>query len=170
MPLLMVPVFTKAELVIQEKERMNDFANEVRKNFSSGLLTKEKERSISTVSVAEMEELLFSLSSIEPTGRVTINLNTNNRADLEQFILDDGDSLYVPPKTNFVNVIGEINRPSSHSFKEQQTVEDYLRLSGGLTKRADADKIYIIKANGSTVLLNQSLFRPFGQKTFYRTR
>ena len=157
-------VFTKAELVIQEKERMNDFANEVRKNFSSGLLTKEKERSISTVSVAEMEELLFSLSSIEPTGRVTINLNTNNRADLEQFILDDGDSLYVPPKTNFVNVIGEINRPSSHSFKEQQTVEDYLRLSGGLTKRADADKIYIIKANGSTVLLNQSLFRPFGQK------
>jgi polysaccharide export outer membrane protein len=39
-----------------------------------------------------------------------------------------------------------------------------LRLSGGLTKRADADSLYIVKANGSTIVLDKSSFRIFGRR------
>lgn len=38
---------------------------------------------------------------------------------------------------------------SSHRFKENMTLEDYLNLAGGLRKRADEERIYVIKANGS---------------------
>ena len=38
-----------------------------------------------------------------------------------------------------------------------------MNLAGGLTRRADGD-IYLVKSNGSTVILEQSSFRILGQK------
>ena len=45
--------------------------------------------------------------------------------------------------------------PSSHRFKAGLSIDDYLRLAGGSRKRADDERIYIIRADGS-VLVPQS--------------
>lgn len=66
--------------------------------------------------------------------------------------VEDGDLFYIPRMDYTVSVVGEVQHASSHRFKDNMTVEDYLSLAGGLRKRADEERIYVIKANGSVVI------------------
>jgi len=49
-----------------------------------------------------------------------------------------------------------VQHASSHRYKAGLTVDDYLSLAGGLRKRADSDRVYVIKANGSVVIPHQN--------------
>jgi polysaccharide biosynthesis/export protein len=48
-----------------------------------------------------------------------------------------------------VTVIGEVQNATSHLYDPSLSREDYLRRSGGTTKRADGNRIYVVRANGS---------------------
>ena len=52
--------------------------------------------------------------------------------------------------------MGEVGFPTSHLFNPELSVADYIGLSGGLTQRSDANRTYIIKANGQVVSFNSS--------------
>jgi protein involved in polysaccharide export with SLBB domain len=100
------------------------------------------------MSYDDTNSLLNDLSKVEALGRLVIDLGKiiNNEDDLK---LQDADVLYIPEKKSTVNILGEVNHSTSYLYDENITVEQYLSKSGGLKSRADADSIYIIKANGS---------------------
>jgi len=50
-----------------------------------------------------------------------------------------------------VTVIGEVPNATSHLYRAGLSRDDYISLSGGVTKRADKGRIYIVHANGSVV-------------------
>jgi polysaccharide export outer membrane protein len=96
-----------------------------------------------------IEELL----SVEPIGRLVIDLPgliTGNTAKDIQLI--DGDKLYIPRISSSVSVIGEVFVPTTHLLQENITLNEYIERSGGLTERADNNKVYIVKANGSVLI------------------
>jgi protein involved in polysaccharide export with SLBB domain len=64
------------------------------------------------------------------------------------FKLQEGDSLHIPQRPNFVSVVGSVYSPSSFMFEKTLKLEDYLRRAGGPSKTADKDAIYLFKANG----------------------
>ncbi|WP_462183209.1 polysaccharide biosynthesis/export family protein [Pseudoalteromonas maricaloris] len=66
--------------------------------------------------------------------------------------LEDGDALYIPAMQDSVSVIGEVNLAATHLFDSSKSVDDYIKASGGLKQKADDERIYIIKANGSVEL------------------
>ena len=100
-----------------------------------------------------MNKLLNDLADVEAVGRLVIDLPliANNQQNL---VLQDGDTLYVPSKRDSISVVGEVNYATTHLYKAGISVDDYLKLSGGLKERADDDRIYIIKANGSVKIPN----------------
>ena len=51
-----------------------------------------------------------------------------------------------------------IQSATSHLYRRELTRDDYIGLSGGLTRHADASKIYVVRANGSVVAGNQAHF------------
>ena len=51
----------------------------------------------------------------------------------------------------YVTVIGEVQNATSHVWKSDLSRDDYVGLSGGTTQRADDDRIYVVRANGSVV-------------------
>ena len=55
-----------------------------------------------------------------------------------------------------VNVMGQVQVNSSHMFDSSRSVEQYIAQSGGLKKRADDERIYIISSNGSIRMLQES--------------
>ena len=101
------------------------------------------------------------LEATEPTGRVAIDLGGS---DLSNYGVEDGDSLHIPKKSLTVNVVGEVNLAHALEYTKELTIDDYLQRSGGLTQRAAKDNLYIVKANGSTIVLDKSSFRIFGRK------
>lgn len=61
-------------------------------------------------------------------------------------ILRDGDVVRVDPLIASVRVEGEVRRPGVVSFEPQRTVQDYVELAGGFSKRAASGKVLITKA------------------------
>ena len=64
-------------------------------------------------------------------------------------VLRDGDHLRIPKMPQEVTVIGEVQNATSHLFMPDLTRDDYLSMSGGVTRRADDKRIYVVRASGS---------------------
>ncbi len=60
--------------------------------------------------------------------------------------------LAVPRFKQEVTVVGEVQHPTSHIFNRRSSIQDYIHESGGLTQKADDDRIYVVKANGRVFL------------------
>ncbi|MBH0019507.1 SLBB domain-containing protein [Pseudoalteromonas sp. SWXJ133] len=144
-------VFTRTSIKEQEQKQLARLSTELRRDIAS----KSFQSSVSsnTLSYEEMNKLLNDLASVEAVGRLVIDLPliVNNQQNL---VLQDGDTLYVPSKRDSVSVIGEVNYSTSHLYRQGVSVDEYINLSGGLKERADEDRIYIIKANGSVKIPN----------------
>ena len=151
-------VYLKQSVKDAETERLQNYSNQIKRNYSSSSLTREVGTSIA---LNEIEPVLKLLESVKPNGRVAIDLESE---DIDDFIVGDGDTLYIPKKISTVSIAGEVNIPNSVEYSDNLTIEDYLQLAGGLTKRADKNNLYIIKANGSTLVLDKSYFRLFARK------
>ena len=92
------------------------------------------------------------LSVLIPLGRIPIHLQENINKFKEtssNLILENGDTLYVPLPPISINVVGEVNNPGAVLWVKGKDTEYYLKMSGGLTKYADEDHIFIIKADGT---------------------
>nr|WP_206017722.1 SLBB domain-containing protein [Pseudoalteromonas sp. Z9A4] len=144
-------VFTRTSIKEQEQKQLARLSTELRRDIAS----KSFESSVSSnaLSYEEMNNLLNDLASVEAVGRLVIDLPliVNSKQNL---VLQDGDTLYVPSKRDSISVIGEVNYSTSHLYNQGISVDEYINLSGGLKERADEDRIYIIKANGSVKIPN----------------
>ena len=77
--------------------------------------------------------------------------------------LQDGDTLTVPIIPQSVSVFGEVQFPTSHLHTKGLTVDEYLDRSGGPTRQADESRVYVVKADGSVMLPEES--RWFGGRS-----
>ena len=76
--------------------------------------------------------------------------------------LRDGDQLLVPKKSQEITVLGETQQNTSHLFQPGLSRDDYIEMSGGLTRRADKKRIYVVRASGAVITGSRS--RWFGRR------
>jgi len=100
--------------------------------------------------VVELSKEITTLSSTDIVGRLVVDLPSIIAGlSSQDVILEDGDRLVVPSIRQAVTVIGEVLFPTSHVYQLDTSVEAYLAKSGGINKRADGQRTYIIRANGA---------------------
>jgi polysaccharide export outer membrane protein len=147
-------VFTREEIAKQETLQAKLFADSVRRDYATSVLTEET----INASYAEIQAVTQQLENFEGQGRLLIDLpkamSGNTSSDVE---VVDGDKLVIPKRNTTVTIVGEVKRQGTHGFQSDLSLDEYLRLSAGTTKRADESGIYIIKANGSVVIPDTSL-------------
>jgi protein involved in polysaccharide export with SLBB domain len=99
--------------------------------------------------------LLEEIEKAQVTGRISGIVVPYDLEKLKNspynILLEDGDKIYIPKKPGSVLVFGEIYNPSALVYVKGMTVRDYLSMAGGLTKDADKENIFVIKADGSVV-------------------
>lgn len=78
---------------------------------------------------------------------------------VNDYVLQEGDSIYVPPISNSITVVGEVLNPSALSFDDALNVDDYIERAGGLTNFAFKSQIFIIRANGTSIPYNPRIFK-----------
>lgn len=103
-------------------------------------------------SLAIGQSLLAQLRSAQPMGRLVIDLPAALQGDEDNDVtLRDGDTLYIPERSQEVMVLGEVQYPTSHVFRRDTNTQHYLSASGGLTANSDERRMYIVRANGAVV-------------------
>ena len=108
-----------------------------------------------------LSRFIENLKETEPNGRQVVSvdeysLRTNPRANIS---LQDGDTLFIPKRSSSITVVGEVLNSSTHLFRSDLSVADYLELSGGVTNGADPSKIFVILPNGQSTPYQKRLFQ-----------
>ena len=108
-----------------------------------------------TARTAGTERLIARLREVRPNGRVVLQLPPDSR-ELPDLALEDGDRLHIPPRASTVGVFGSVFNGGSYLHSGGRKIDEYLSLAGGPTGGADADSVFVIRANGSVVSARQS--------------
>jgi len=82
-------------------------------------------------------------------GRLVLDLESILNDGKGDIVLEEGDRLRIPSKPNSISVIGEVNVPATHIFREGKDLDFYLSLSGNINDFANEDGIYVVSANGA---------------------
>ena len=63
-------------------------------------------------------------------------------------LLQDGDTLYIPRRSDVVSIQGAVLNPSTVSYETGLSLRDYISLAGGYTENARVGRSYVIYPNG----------------------
>lgn len=160
-------VFTRVELRERERKQIETLANRMQSDVAQfSLQTAQETGKDAGQALAVGQSLLADLRNAKPVGRLVINLDDSMKAELgseQDIVLKNGDSLVVPRITQEVTVIGEVQSTTSHLYDPSLSRDDYVQMSGGLTTRADDDRIYVVRADGSVVTNSSKSWFSSGQ-------
>jgi protein involved in polysaccharide export with SLBB domain len=149
-------VYTRKELREREQTQLDMLASHMQNDIAFvALQGAAANQAQAGVSLQVGQSLLQTLRSTKAVGRLVINLSATMRApvgSVSDVILRDGDELLVPKFQQEVTVIGEVQTTTSHLYKPSLSRDDYINMSGGVTRRADTGRIYVVRANGSVVV------------------
>jgi protein involved in polysaccharide export with SLBB domain len=112
--------------------------------------------------LATVTSALYAAGGIRPIGSLrNIQLKRQGvivrRLDLYDLLLrgdtsDDagllpGDVIFIPPVEATVAVDGEVHRPAIYEIKGETSVDDIVRIAGGLTSEADTGRVALVRIN-----------------------
>jgi len=151
-------VFTREEVAEIQKRGYLKSADILEKAVADKVLSRNS--TTNPMSFEVLQGLIDQLKNMEPSGRQIVEIDTYLlRSDPGlNFSVQNGDNLYIPPRTDAISVMGEVANQSTHLYRNDLAIEDYINLSGGLGPNADKSQIYIIKPNGQSMVLDNKLF------------
>ena len=161
-------VFTRRELMEREQQQIDQLTERLQSDLAatSIQLSQGAQTAQTAQSVASAQGLLGQLKGSKAMGRLVIDLegvlagSIGARSDV---LLRDGDQLVIPRLRQEVTVLGEVQNGTSHLYQSGLTRDDYVALSGGLSRKADKGRVYVVRANGSVVGANSGWFGRGGQ-------
>ena len=149
-------VFTRKKIAEEQKISFERSANLLEQAIADAL-TGGNIQNISSGGLAPVSVLISRLRNTRPIGRLIVNTDplVLKKDPFSNILLEDGDSLYIPKRPSSINVVGEVNTPSSHTFSSDVSINEYIRRAGGLRTTADSTGIYVILPNGESSLVNR---------------
>ncbi len=84
---------------------------------------------------------------VQPRGQVVLA----GRETVMDTLLQDGDVLVIPERSNIVMVHGEVTYPTAITWDSKSTVSDYVKLAGGPMQRKDDARILLLHQDGTFV-------------------
>jgi polysaccharide biosynthesis/export protein len=145
-------ILTRPSVKDLEKKRINEYVNRLENDAlktSTEAMVKQESADIQGL-MQQQQMLLEKQKAAEVFGRIVIDLT--NKDSYKDFILENGDSLFVPKQAGTVSVIGEVFNPATFRLETAfSKARFYIEMAGGLKETADAKNVYILKANGSVL-------------------
>lgn len=159
--------FTRRETKEIQQKEMDRLAARLQSDLASlSLKAAAANQAEASQTLLAGQSLLAQLRGSAAVGRLVIDLPAllsapaGSAADVE---LRDGDELVIPKRRNEITVIGEVQNTTSHLYQAMLSRDDYINLSGGMTRKADRHQIYIVRADGNVFARSSSpLKRRYG--------
>lgn len=103
---------------------------------------------------SDLESDWIQASALSTHGRISTDfVSLFDERDLQyDIMLTDADSVVVPERTEYVNVLGRVVRPGFVAFQPGQELSYYLDRVGGYTWRADRGRTFVIKGGTGAAL------------------
>ncbi|MEX1152444.1 polysaccharide biosynthesis/export family protein [Parvibaculum sp.] len=93
---------------------------------------------------ALVERFVSQVRTVRPEGRVVLAGN-----DWREMLLEDGDEIVIPKKSDVVVISGEVKLPQTVLWQSRRSVRAYIEDAGGVSNRGDAGRILVMRSDGS---------------------
>ncbi|CAA6812571.1 MAG: Capsular polysaccharide export system periplasmic protein KpsD [uncultured Sulfurovum sp.] len=137
----------KEKVALVQQSLLNTKLKELEQSVLTADSSSAEEAKIRESEAGRILQFIAKARKVKLTGQLVLDYNTN----LKNIILEEGDSVVIPTKSNFVVVDGEVNIPNALVYETGKSVSNYIDLSGGFSERADTSKVLLIKANGKAL-------------------
>lgn len=148
-------VFTRESIRHEQQKQMDDMTRRMEADIAG------EEKAITSLNDAKLiahkqkalaaaKRVLEQMKATKVMGRLVIKLEDINRMQDSDFnlTLRDGDTLYVPKQPDQVMVVGQVYNTTALLYRKKHDLEDYVDAAGGMTRMADEDRVYVVRANG----------------------
>ncbi|HHB1565867.1 TPA: SLBB domain-containing protein [Vibrio metschnikovii] len=156
-------IFTREALRLQEQKLLTQYAADMRREVAKKSFNVDSR--VSSVISDPDKTLAFieEATNSRALGRMVVQLDQiidGNKST--NFMLEDGDFLFIPMYRNTVSVMGEVQVGITYLLDPSLTVKDYINRAGGMKKQADDDRIFVVRADGSVFKPNTGFW--FGRR------
>jgi len=102
----------------------------------------------------------FIIKEVSKVKRVVIDLSKalEQPGGLNDLILQDGDSIFIPSSVRTVTIEGEVYNKGIFVFDPGKKFKYYLNLASGFTRNAERNRVFLIRANGEGARTKKSFF------------
>lgn len=139
-------IFLRRDSVAErQKEAIERALNELERTALTTPSTTTSEAEVRAGEAELVTQFVERAREVEPEGRVALN-DAKNWRDV---MLEEGDEVVIPQKTDVVLISGEVKVPQTVIFNDDYSVAQYVRQAGGVSERGDVDNVVVIRADGS---------------------
>lgn len=151
-------VFTRESLRQQQRESYDRAVRDVEYLLSAAPLTSALATDADVNRLAQLRSLVSQLRERRPDGRLVLDQAPGTAALPDGLLLQNNDTLYIPPRPVSVGVFGSVPGPSSFQYRADATIGDYVSQAGGVQKTGDKSQIFVLRANGTVLAPRRGLF------------
>lgn len=135
----------RLSVAANQKKALEDALYHLEKSAVLALSSSGSEANIRAKEAELTQAFVARAKSLDPPGVVVTATQSGMQKNI---ILEDGDTIIVPRRTDVVQVDGEVFTPAAIIYQPKMSVIDYVQNAGGYSYRADKDKAIIIHQNG----------------------
>ena len=95
------------------------------------------------------EAFVEGLKFVRSDKRLILERKGQGQVDLKLPLRPD-DEIFIPKRSNTVEVVGAVNSPGLIQFKSGLSVSDYVNIAGNLTQNGDRESVSVYYANGES--------------------
>ncbi|WP_242426217.1 polysaccharide biosynthesis/export family protein [Vibrio sp. qd031] len=134
----------RESVAIKQKEMLEESLNRLERSVFTSPTSSTGESQIRAQEAQMVLQFTERARQIEPLGKVIVSDN----GAVANILLEQGDVIVIPAKTDLVQVSGEVLMPQAVVYNPNATVDDYVAWAGGFTDRAEDARIAVVRANG----------------------
>ncbi len=138
-------VYVKRRSVVeQQKKAIDDALFRLENSVLTATSLTREEAAIRVEEAKLVQSFVERVKQLTPDGVIVVT-RKGNVADI---ILEDGDEVVIPQKSDVVQIVGEIMMPKAVVYNKSAGLSKYVADAGGFTDRADTGNVLVVHANG----------------------
>lgn len=135
----------RQSLIERQRQVITQLLNKLEESVLTARSKTQQEAALRTQEAQLILQFVERARAIEPRGQVILQDNDRRTA----LVLEDGDVLDIPRKTQLVGVHGEVYLPAAFSWDPQASVADYIAMAGGFTQSGSRDQVLLMRPSGA---------------------
>ncbi len=144
-------IYIKRQSVIEhQKVLIEDALQRLERSVFTAPASSSGEAAIRAQEAQLISQFVARARLIEPLGKVIVS----DKGKVANIKLEQGDEIVIPPRTDLIQISGEVLLPQAVVYSDNARVSDYIAWSGGFTERAKDTEILILHANGITTFVD----------------
>ena len=138
-------IYIKRRSVMEQQKKAIDDALFRLENSVLTATSLTSEQATIRVKEAELvQSFVERAKQLTPDGVVVVA----RKGSVADIILEDGDEVVIPQKSDVIQIVGEIMMPKAVVYAQGTGLKKYIADAGGYTDRADSGNILVVHANG----------------------